>query len=191
MLDGSLRLLDLCNSAKDALSQTRECMQEIQSILRRRRGSDLELVKEVKKYLSSKKTLTKAISKALKNLKHKENMQSFLGEVEAVSSNVLESLLSFVAGPELARKKSGLALVSKFLHNQRVGCDEEQALNEIARVEAAMLSLMKGKSGKVQVENLQAELQKSESSIQDLEERIEGLFRNLIKARVTLLNVLN
>ena len=36
LLDGSLRLLDVCGTAKDALSQMKESANELQSILRRR-----------------------------------------------------------------------------------------------------------------------------------------------------------
>ncbi|XP_039016781.1 uncharacterized protein LOC120147477 [Hibiscus syriacus] len=36
LLDGSLMLLDVCETAKDALLQTKECTQELGSILRRR-----------------------------------------------------------------------------------------------------------------------------------------------------------
>jgi hypothetical protein len=36
LLDGSLQVLDLCNTAKDALLQTKESVHELQSILRRR-----------------------------------------------------------------------------------------------------------------------------------------------------------
>ncbi|WRX13741.1 Protein BPS1, partial [Theobroma cacao] len=43
LLDGSLRLLDTCSTAKDALSQTKECTQELQSILRRRQGVETGL----------------------------------------------------------------------------------------------------------------------------------------------------
>lgn len=44
LLDGSLRLLEVCSTAKDALSQTKECMQELQSTLRRRWGDEMRLV---------------------------------------------------------------------------------------------------------------------------------------------------
>lgn len=182
LLDASLRLLDLCNSAKDALSQTKECVQEIRSILRRRGGCETE---QVNKCLRSMRAMRKAIMKALKNLKNKENKQGLLKEVEAVSLTVLESLLSFIATPG----KSNLSLVSKLLHKKRVGCEKEE--NEIANAEDALLSLMKGKPGKEQIKVVQAELQKSESTINDLEEGIEGLFRHLIKERVTLLNSSN
>ncbi|KAE8667549.1 putative Eukaryotic translation initiation factor 3 subunit A [Hibiscus syriacus] len=38
LLDGSLMLLDVCGTAKDALLQTKESTQELRSILRRRQG---------------------------------------------------------------------------------------------------------------------------------------------------------
>ncbi|XP_062175984.1 uncharacterized protein LOC133881035 [Alnus glutinosa] len=60
LLDGSLQLLDLSNTAKDALLQTKECIQELQSIMRRRRGCELALASEVRKYLTSKKVMKKA-----------------------------------------------------------------------------------------------------------------------------------
>ncbi|KAL2935795.1 Glutamate--tRNA ligase [Bienertia sinuspersici] len=36
MLDGSLRLLDICATSRDALAQSKERLQDIQSVLRRR-----------------------------------------------------------------------------------------------------------------------------------------------------------
>ncbi|EFH45358.1 carrier [Arabidopsis lyrata subsp. lyrata] len=60
-LDGSIKILDLCNVAKDALSQMKEGLMEIQSILRRKRG---DLSAEVKKYLASRKFLKKSFQKA-------------------------------------------------------------------------------------------------------------------------------
>ncbi|PQP91638.1 uncharacterized protein Pyn_25284 [Prunus yedoensis var. nudiflora] len=70
LLDGSLRILDGCSSAKDALLQTKECVQDLQSIMRRRRGSESgALTTEVRKYLTSRKMVKKAIHKAMRNLK--------------------------------------------------------------------------------------------------------------------------
>lgn len=45
LLDGSLRLLDVCSSVKDALLHTKECTRVLQSIRRRRRrrrGGDVD-----------------------------------------------------------------------------------------------------------------------------------------------------
>lgn len=57
--------------------------------------------------------------------------------------------------------------------------------------EATLLSFATRKSNVMQIEDVQNELQKSETCIQDFEERLEGLFRRLIKVRVNILNVLN
>ncbi|OMO92009.1 hypothetical protein COLO4_17954 [Corchorus olitorius] len=197
LLDGSLLLLDVCSTAKDALLQTKECTQQLQSILRRRRGVE-GLSGEVRKYLTSRKAVKKAICKALKNLKNMENKDgengdviTILRQVEAVTVSVLESLLSFVSGPEAESKMSRWSLVSKLTHQKKVASEEdEQNTNEIANVEATLRSFVKSQNIK-HVEKLQNELQNSESCIQDLEEGLETLFRRLIKARVAFLNVLN
>ncbi|KAL4303111.1 hypothetical protein GQ457_10G023660 [Hibiscus cannabinus] len=204
LLDESLVLLDVCGAAKDALQQTKECTQELQSILRRRRGVE-GLANEVRKYLTSRKAARKAICKAIKNLKHMETkltsssfskdgetgaMISTLKQVEAVTISVLESLLSFISGPEAESKTSRWSLVSKLMHQKRVMCEEELKTNEIANAEAALRSLVKSGNMK-NVENVQNELQNSEMCIQDLEEGLESFYRRLIKARVTVLNIIN
>ncbi|KAK8607086.1 hypothetical protein V6N13_052833 [Hibiscus sabdariffa] len=200
LLDGSLMLLDVCGTAKDALSQTKECTHELQSILRRRRGVD-GLVNEVRKYLASRKAVRKAICKALKNLKHMEHklskdgetgaMISTLKQVEAVTISVLESLLSFISGPEAESKSSPWSLVSKLMHQRKVTCEEEeQKTNEIANAETTLRSFNKSGSMKP-VEHVQNVLENSEMCIQDLDEGLESFFRRLIKARVTILNILN
>ncbi|XVE48754.1 hypothetical protein DITRI_Ditri01bG0027600 [Diplodiscus trichospermus] len=205
LLDGSLMILDVCSTAEDALLQTKECTQELQSVMRRRRGAEMGLANAVKKYLTSRKAVKKAICKALKNLKQMEakfNSSSFnkdveneaaisiLRKVEAVTVRVLESLLSFISGPDPESKLSHWSLVSKLMHPKKVGCLEEQKTNEIANAEASLRSIVKSDNIK-HVEIVQNELQKLELCIQDLEEGIETLFRRLIKSRVTVLNILN
>ncbi|XVF68034.1 hypothetical protein PTKIN_Ptkin10aG0170500 [Pterospermum kingtungense] len=200
LLDGSLMVLDVCSIAKDALLQIKDCTQELQSILRRRQGLE-GLVDEVRKYLTSRKAIKKAICKALKNLKQMEtkfnndgengDVISILREVEAVTVRVLRSLLSFVSGPDAESKLCRWSLVSKLMNKKRVGSvEEEQKTNEIANAEAALCSLIKSDNIK-NIENVQNVLQKSELCIQDLEEGLESLYRRLIKVRVTVLNVLN
>ncbi|KAE8698763.1 putative Eukaryotic translation initiation factor 3 subunit A [Hibiscus syriacus] len=205
LLDGSLLLLDVCGTANDALLLTKEGTQELQSILRRRQGTQC-LGNEVRKYFTSRKAARKAICKALKNLKHVENkltsssfrkdgetvaVISTLKQVEAVTISVLESLLSFISGPEAELKSSRWSIVSKLIHKKRVMCEEEeQKTNEIANAEAALRSFVKSGNTK-HIENLQNELRNSETCIPDVEEGLESFFRCLIKARVTVLNILN
>ncbi|KAE8690713.1 putative Eukaryotic translation initiation factor 3 subunit A [Hibiscus syriacus] len=140
-LDGSLLLLDVCGTAKDALQQTKASQAE--------------------------------------------SLLSFISGPEA------ESLLSFISGPEAELKSSRWSLVSKLIHQKRVMCEEaEQKTKEIANAEAALRSFIKSGNMK-HVESVQNELQNTEMCIQDLEEGLESFFRRLIKARVTVLNILN
>ena len=97
LLDGSLRLLDVCGIARDALLQTKECTHELQSTMRRRQGSKMEIAREVEKYSASRKVIKKAMQKALKGRQTKFNSKknedlaivSLLKELEAVTILVL------------------------------------------------------------------------------------------------------
>ncbi|KAK0581285.1 hypothetical protein LWI29_012089 [Acer saccharum] len=194
LLSGSLRILDVSSIAKDALSQTKECVKGLSSVLRRRRSD--EISSEVKKYLTSRKSVKKTIKKALKGLENKCSSKTseehetitMLREVETVTFAVFESLLSLISGPK-ASSKSGWSLVSKLIHSKRIACEEEESdMNELVKVDAALSSLTSKSDNIICVQN---QLKELESSIQDLEEGIECLSRHLIKSRVSLLNILN
>ncbi|KAK8522269.1 hypothetical protein V6N13_115246 [Hibiscus sabdariffa] len=205
LLDESLMILDVCSVAKDALVQTKECTQELQSIFRRRRGDEMGHLNGVKKYLTSRNVVKKVIMKALKNLKQMETkfnttcsnngnengaVISMLREVEEVTIRVLESFLSFISGSEAEPKLSRWSLVSKLIHHKRVGSEEDRKTNEIENADATLRSLIKSDNIK-HIEYVQNQLQKSELCIQELEQGLESLFKRLIKARVTVLNILN
>ncbi|XP_022969204.1 uncharacterized protein LOC111468271 [Cucurbita maxima] len=198
LLEGSLKLLDLCAMAKDALMQTKESTHELESTLRRRRGDDI--VGDVQKYLNSRKMIKKAIHKALKGMERlsfqksdeSSEIVSLLKEAEAITCNSLESLLSFVAGPKVPSKMSRWSLVSKLVQAKKVATkDEDSNGNEVQMVDAALYSITRKSDSLVQVEDLQNMLRNFESSIHDLEEDLERLFRRLIKNRVSFLNTLN
>ncbi|KAI5315199.1 hypothetical protein L3X38_044375 [Prunus dulcis] len=211
LLDGSLRLLDVCTAAKDALIHTKECAREIQSIMRRRRGGKSGFTNEVRKYLASRKVVKKAVCKALGTLRTSQKKSTFLStnkdnvtvaligvlrEVEAVSLTVFESLLSFISGAKSASKMRGWSFVSKLMLTKKVGCEEDKTeINEFADVDAALSSLVcqetSNSDSMVDSENVQSELQQLEMCSQDLEEGLECLFRRLIKNRVSLLNTLS
>ncbi|KAL6270923.1 hypothetical protein ACE6H2_027834 [Prunus campanulata] len=200
LLGGSLRLLDVCG-IKDALSQTKECMHELQSIMRRRRGGDMSFISEVRKYLTSRKDVKKAMNNALKvresNCTDKNHetpaVVNVLKELDAVTVALFESLLSFIAGSK--SKSSSWSVVSKLVQPKRVACEGEEVANtnELEKVDAALQSLLSHKSKKsdntMQVEDVQIWLQDLEANIQDIEEGLECLLRRLIKTRVSLLNL--
>ncbi|KAF3544434.1 hypothetical protein DY000_02009882 [Brassica cretica] len=174
ILDGSIKILDLCNVSKDGLSQMKESLKEIRSILRRKRG---DLSAEIKKYLASRKFLKKSFQKVLKNLKtgqnkNKESLAVFR-EAEAVTVSLFESMFSFISRPKSCGKWS---LVSKMMSQNKAACEA----NEFTRVD---LEFQSEKSLKIE------DVQNLDSCIQDLEDGIESLSKSLIKYRVSVLNI--
>ncbi|KAL9391206.1 hypothetical protein Peur_015126 [Populus x canadensis] len=208
VLDGSLGVLDVCSMARDALLQTKECAQELQSIMRRR-GNEIGFSGEIQTYSTSRKVVKKTIHKALRDLKDMGNKSSFspfnkdheavaivsmLKEVEAVTLIVLESLLALISGGSKAQSKlSGWSLVSKLMHPKRTACEAEEAeVNEFEKLDSALHFLIYKKTSKsdntVPIENVQHQLKEFDLCIQELEEGLESLYRRLIKTRVSLLN---
>ncbi|XP_072086592.1 uncharacterized protein [Arachis hypogaea] len=198
LLDGSLRLLDVCTSAKDSLLHTKECIRELQSVIRRKRGGEEGIIAEANKFLNSRKVVKKAIVKALLNLKPiakniiKDQqtlaLVGLLKDVEVVTLSIFESLLHFISGTSSSNVKHGtLSLVSKLIiHTKRTtrSCSYE---SEFSQVDAALLACISNKN----MSEMQNQLEKLESCIHDLEEGLEFMFRRLIKTRVALLNILN
>lgn len=208
VLDGSLRLLDVCSAAKDALLHTKECTRELHSMIRRKRGGEVELAAEAKKFLTSRKVVKKAISKALANLNgtskscnisstttdkdHQTvSLITLLQDTEVATLSTFQTLLQFISGSTQAKSNSWLS-ISKLIQPKRVGCSQVADENEFAQVDAALHSFVFSKTSKFEeTNNLQSHLEKMESCIQDFEEGLEFLFRRLIRIRVSLLNVLN
>ncbi|XP_047168690.1 uncharacterized protein LOC124837390 [Vigna umbellata] len=207
VLDGSLRLLDVCSAAKDALLHTKECTRELHSIIRRKRGGEAKLAAEAKKFLTSRKVVKKAISKALANLNgtsktcnisstsdkdHQTvSLITLLQDTEVATLSTFQTLLQYISGSTQAKSNSWLS-ISKLIQPKRVGCSQVADENEFAQVDAALHSFVFAKTSKFEeTNNLQSHLEKMESCIQDFEEGLEFLFRRLIKIRVSLLNVLN
>ncbi|XP_062103967.1 uncharacterized protein LOC133815100 [Humulus lupulus] len=196
LVDGSLRLLDICSAAKDAILHTKECARDIQSTMRRK----VSLESEIRKYSASRKVVKKAIQKALMSLKGDESKSSIspsnkdseitdlvsvLREVEAVTLATFQSLLSFISGPKAHFRLGGWSVVSKLMQSKRVGCDED-VVNEFAKVDAVLLSHETNNADQAMLE-----LKNLELCVQDFEERLESLFRRLIKTRVSIINILN
>ncbi|XVF75756.1 hypothetical protein PTKIN_Ptkin13bG0212700 [Pterospermum kingtungense] len=204
LLNGSLRLLDVCAVAKDALLQAKEDTRQLQSILRRR-GDDAGFTNEAKAYLASRMKAKKLINKSLRVLKskcgfaHLENDDEatfrMLREVEGVTFTLFESLLFFISGAKMQPKSSNWSLVSKLMHSKRITCEGQASeTNEFEKVDAVLCTPIDHKtrkSSKISTENVQIELQKLESNIQDLEDGVECLLRLLIKTRVSILNILS
>lgn len=210
LLGGSLRLLDLCSTAKNSLLQTKEALQEIQSGMRRRKGGENAHANEIRKYLSLRKSIKKEMKRAVSSLRSRKDesssipvnndeaaaFASLLMEVEAASSDVLRLVLCLISGSRQTSSSSSRSLISKVIPKRIVASEMEKAdLNELAKQDMALESLISHRTTKVhdliQVEQLQNNLKNLEIDIHDLEEGLESLYRRLIKSRVSLLNILS
>ncbi|XP_059649960.1 uncharacterized protein LOC132295680 [Cornus florida] len=204
-LAGHLRLLDTCAIAKDVFSQTKQDVQQLLSMLCKRWDAN-----DFGAYLTSQKKVKKVIQKSLKDLRRIRNNESLLAldkdhqtveivsmltEVEAVTAAAFESLLSYVAGSKVQSRPTTWSLMSKLMHQKSVSQHDEAEMNEFEKVATALHSLTGHKTSKfdniMNVENLQNQLGKMDSLIQDAEEKLECLFRRLIRTRVSLLNILS
>uniref|UniRef100_A0A803NR01 Uncharacterized protein n=1 Tax=Cannabis sativa TaxID=3483 RepID=A0A803NR01_CANSA len=203
ILDGSLRVLDVCNTVKDVLLQTKEATQELQSVMRRRSSAEAELSSEIKKFLASRKVMKKALHKAMEKRcnfsplnKDQETVEivSVLREVESITLAIFQSLISFISGQNSQSKSNKWSLASVMKNSKKVCCEEVMESNKFASVDVA-LSIFVGqklkKSDNKFVENVQNELKALELCILDLEGGVESLYRRLIKTRVFMLNTLN
>ncbi|PPS15145.1 hypothetical protein GOBAR_AA05430 [Gossypium barbadense] len=153
-----------------------------------------EIVSEVRKYMSSKKVAKKTIHKALGNLKviQRKNTVSpsetvsMLKEIEALTCSMFEDLLSLISKP---KPRSWLSVL-KLLHQSRIAYEDAgRNVNEIEKVDVALKSFGITKYEIINLE-MQNQLKDLELVIQDLEDGLECLFRCMIKARVSLFNIL-
>lgn len=196
VLDRSLRLLEVCGATKDIFSQMKECLKDLESSIRRKRGES-SLAGDIEAYMISRKKLKKMISKSksFRSLKTKEDISeaqdkdttlvTLTREVEEISVAVFASLLSSISLTPKS-KGNGWSVVSKLLKS-RSTVDAK----EVGMINAEVLAWRSSKDiSLVQVQNLLKHLEASQSSIQEVEEELEFAYRLLLKTRVSLLNIL-
>ena len=192
-----------CTFCKDCFLQCKEYVCEVQSAIRRRRGDATAFIVEGGKYLASRKNMKKAIQKVFGNVKETRNelkvsspsneihVFRLLKEAEEVTMNTLESLLYFISEPKGQLKQTRWSSISKLMMQpKRVACEsQESKANEFEKVDTVLKSLNKHKP--TSTTNFQSQLENLEMCIVDLEEGVERLSRQLIKTRVSLLNIFN
>ncbi|KAL0438302.1 UNVERIFIED_CONTAM: hypothetical protein Slati_2313200 [Sesamum latifolium] len=195
LLDGSLRLVDLCGFSRDVVCLTKESVQDLESSIRRNKG---ETAIEMNSYVASRKKINKMVKKCIKNLKgFNQNSTTLpdkdydikavgkmLKETEALAFSILKSVLILVAGEKERSKQRSWSLLSKFTQTSRVHSEVQQEAG------AENLCSFKSLKSKDNVA-LQNTLKESEMTIEKLEEGLEALFRSLVKTRVSILNVLS
>ncbi|KAH6787912.1 hypothetical protein C2S52_007464 [Perilla frutescens var. hirtella] len=174
-VDDYIRLLDACSTVKDVMSVAKQDLRELLSAVRRRD------VDGISGYLASRRKSKKMIQKSLNKLRRcasassdseRESAEvSMLKDAESVAYSLLESLLAYTLGKKTQESKSrSWSLVS----------NEENEFNKLD-------SFLQ----RSQHNELVNHLKQMDSSIQVVEDELESTFRQLIKTRVSLLNILN
>ncbi|KAG8377771.1 hypothetical protein BUALT_Bualt08G0068100 [Buddleja alternifolia] len=166
LLEGSLRLVDLCEFSREVVSLTKESVQDLKSSIRRN-GGETATSEDIKAHMASRKKITKMVSKYIKNLKSFNKNSTplpdiefgtMLKEAEALVFSVLKSALTLISGEKDKSKQRSWSILSKFTQTSRVHSEKDDLFS---------------------------------FDIQEVEEGLESLFRSLIKTRVSLLNVIS
>ncbi|XP_042016321.1 uncharacterized protein LOC121764352 [Salvia splendens] len=114
---------------------------------------------------------------------------SMLKETEAATLDLIESLLCSVSGSRSS--SSGWSLVSRLIGSRRCsGQDDDDHKHrlEFSEVDAALEKLVR-LDGAMQVDELGLQLREMEESLGVVEDKVEGLFKRLVRTRVSLLNM--
>ncbi|KAA8532049.1 hypothetical protein F0562_006809 [Nyssa sinensis] len=208
LLDGSVRLLDICGITRDAMSQIKEHVRYLQSALRRRKG-DLSIESSIAKYTCFRKKMKKDAKKLISAMKQMDNkietlpvldldhhvssVIKVLREAGAMSILIFQTVLLFLSVPVSKPKPTRWLLVSKLLHKGAVACEEqEENVNELESVDVALQALCgSDSSGVDRMQIAQKRLEALEASIEVLENGLECMFRRLIKSRASFLNLIS
>lgn len=209
VLDGSLRVLDICGITRDMMLQIKENVEAFHSAVRRRKG-DSSIEKSVAEYKFFTKKMKKNVKTLITELKHMEtrfgstsllNLDDQMASVirvirETILMNVsiFQSLLAFLVMPKEATK---WFVVARWMHKGSLvenieDNDNSEIVNELKSVES-VLNCVLSEGGRVneKMKVVHARLEALEMAIESLENGLQIVFRRLIKTRASLLNIIS
>ncbi|WCJ31213.1 hypothetical protein M5689_012722 [Euphorbia peplus] len=195
-LDGSVRVLDMCTTTSDFISQLKECVKGLELSLRRRRLDAKSSLNEVDAYMVARKKLNQTIIKYMRKLKRQEksckttSQNDMLKDAEEISASVFKSILSFISQPNAKSKLSGSSIISKFLQSKNSSSEREIEDNEVNKIDGELM-VFKSNKDINQIEIISRGLKALEKSLEEVEEELDCVYRRLLKTRVSLLNILN
>ncbi|CAA0838313.1 Arabidopsis protein of unknown function (DUF241 [Striga hermonthica] len=115
-----------------------------------------------------------------------------LKEAESITLDLIEKLLSSISCSKGSSRLSKWSLVSKIMGSRKVSCHEHEyksSMLEFGDLDASLSKFVSKCETSSKIEDLQQQLRKMELVITVIEERLECLFKLLIKSRVSLLNM--
>ncbi|GMI86320.1 hypothetical protein like AT2G17080 [Hibiscus trionum] len=210
LLDCSLKHLDLCSNTRDAVLSMKQSARELQSALRRSKAGELSIESNISCYIASRKTMKKEIANSLASLKQMDDMfgdfpqlehdrhlsavAALLKEASLITASIFHTFLSFLS-PSMLKPKlkpSKWSLASKLV---RKGSADKQKMNELDRVDVAVSNLLlqgsKADSEETKILSALLNLESLDAVFESFEEGLECLFRSLLHARVSFLNILS
>jgi len=205
-MDGSVRVLDMCDITRDTLLQIKENVQALHSALRRRKG-DSSIERVVAEYNFFSKKMKKNAKKLITTLKQMESkfgvsplldqdqqlsaLTTVLREVIVMNMSIFQSLLAFLAVPAPKSKGTKWLLLAKLMHKGVITCEENtENSNELQCVEASLSSLLGEVSNVARMQAAHERLEALEKGIESIENGLESLFRCMVKTRAGLLNIM-
>ncbi|WJX55863.1 hypothetical protein P8452_41584 [Trifolium repens] len=205
LLDGSVKILDICDITRDTMLQIKENVQSLHSSLRRRKG-DSSIEKSVAKYNFFTKKMKKNVTKLITSLKQMESKfgassllnqdQEFvsvirvLREVIVMNISIFQSILSFLVGSASKSKTAKWLKVAKLMH-KKVSCEEKlENFNELHCVGLSLRTLLSEGSDVAKMQTTHKNFEALENAIEMIENGLESVFRRLVKTRVSLLNIM-
>jgi len=204
LLDGSVRILDICDITRDTVLQIKENVQVLHSAVRRRKG-DSSIERIIAEYNLFSKKMKKNAKKLITSLKQVEKkfgvsqlldqdqqlvcLIRVLREVIGMNMSVFQSLLAFLTVP--ASKSTKWLLVAKLMHKGVIACEENQKnFNELQCVEASLSSLLSEGSNVARMQAAHEKLEALENGIESIENGLESLFKGMVRTRACLLNIM-
>jgi len=208
LLDFPLRFLDLLSKTRDDVLFMKGKVEELQSVLRRRKVGDME--NHVAEYWYLRRKMRKECTKSLLLLKqidgsigssffsldlnnHLCSIVKVLIEASLITSSILQSLLVFLSSSILRSKVNKWSLVSRLMQKGVFGCNNQnENINELEKVDFGVSSLMIMENAEAEkIQSAHGRLEALVVAIEGIENGLECLFKRLINTRVSFLNIIS
>ncbi|XP_051123959.1 uncharacterized protein LOC127246560 [Andrographis paniculata] len=194
LLEGSIKLVDLCEFSREALCLTKESVQDLESAIRRNKGESID----ISSYIASRNKIKKMIHKYIKNLKSCTGLDSdlkpvgtMLKEAEGIDFSVLKSVLILLSGERERSNGKSWSFLSKFNKTSQVHSERAKQESGVEDLCSLNIHQSQKKIDNITMQNMLKQLKATELIVQELEEGVEALFRSLVKTRVSLLNMIS
>ncbi|KAI4325408.1 hypothetical protein MLD38_030811 [Melastoma candidum] len=205
LLDGSVWLLDAFGVTRDVVSAIREHARGVRSAIRRRNPCLGTVEEAVSGFLRMKRKLRKDVKGAAAGLKRIEEgfgdalapaehdqdfrlVMTVLREAVLLSVTALRSLLSSLDNGK--KSKWGVIMV-RLVNKGEIASREVGNGNDFEALDDVISGLSKDVLSMEKVKMTQEQLRDLEIRIGGVEDELDGLYRRMIRTRVSLLNILS